>query len=75
MGRYVVRRLLQLIPVFFGATFIIYFLMIALGDPLKNLSPQQRQNPAYMAYLTRAVQPRRPVHRPVPEVHRRHLHR
>ncbi len=52
MGRYVVRRLLQLIPVFFGATFIIYFLMNALGDPLNTLSPQQRQNPAYMAYLT-----------------------
>jgi ABC-type dipeptide/oligopeptide/nickel transport system permease component len=52
MGRYVVRRLLQLIPVFFGATFLIYFLMNALGDPLNTLSPQQRQNPAYMAYLT-----------------------
>lgn len=51
MGRYVIRRLLQLIPVFFGATFLIYFLMNALGDPLNTLSPQQRQNPAYMAYL------------------------
>jgi ABC-type dipeptide/oligopeptide/nickel transport system permease component len=52
MGRYVIRRLLQLIPVFFGATFIIYFLMNALGDPLNTLSPQQLQNPAYMAYLS-----------------------
>lgn len=54
MGRYVVRRLLQMIPVFFGATFLIYFLMNALGDPLNTLSPQQRQNPAYMAYLTQS---------------------
>lgn len=54
MGRYVVRRLLQMIPVFFGATFLIYFLMNALGDPLNTLSPQQRQNPAYMEYLTQS---------------------
>ncbi len=54
MGRYVVRRLLQMIPVFFGSTFLIYFLMNALGDPLNTLSPQQRQNPAYMEYLTQS---------------------
>ena len=52
MGRYVIRRLLLMIPVFFGATFLIYFMMNALGDPLNTLSPQQRQNPAYMEYLT-----------------------
>jgi oligopeptide transport system permease protein len=52
MGRYVVRRLLQLIPVFFGATFIMYFLMFALGDPIQNLSAGKQKNPAYEAYLT-----------------------
>ncbi len=52
MGRYTLRRLLQLIPVFFGATFIIYALMNALGNPLNTLSPQQRRNPAYLEYLT-----------------------
>ncbi len=52
MGRYIARRLLQLIPVFFGATFIIYFLMNALGNPLNTLSPQQRRNPAYLEYLS-----------------------
>ncbi|MGX1695721.1 ABC transporter permease [Microbacterium keratanolyticum] len=35
---YIGRRLLQLIPVFFGATFLIYFLVFALpGDPIAAL--------------------------------------
>ncbi len=35
MGRYTLRRLLQLIPVFIGTTFLIYFLVWAVpGDPL-----------------------------------------
>lgn len=34
MGRYVLRRMLQLVPVFVGATFLIYVLVWALpGDP------------------------------------------
>jgi ABC-type dipeptide/oligopeptide/nickel transport system permease component len=39
MGRYVIRRLLQIIPVFFGATFLIYALVFALpGDPIAALA-------------------------------------
>ena len=35
MGRYVLRRLLQMIPVLFGATFLIFAMVFALpGDPL-----------------------------------------
>ncbi len=52
MGRYVIRRLLQMIPVFFGVTFVMYFLMFALGDPLENLSAGKQRNPAYEAFLT-----------------------
>lgn len=52
MGRYVIRRLLQMIPVFFGVTFIMYFLMFALGDPIKNLGAGKQKNPAYEAFLT-----------------------
>ena len=33
MGKYVIRRLLQMIPVFIGVTFIIYAAVFALGDP------------------------------------------
>lgn len=51
MGRYVIRRLLQMIPVFFGITFIMYFLMFSLGDPIKNLGAGKQKNPAYEAFL------------------------
>ena len=35
---YIVRRLLQVIPVFFGATLLIYALVFALpGDPIVAL--------------------------------------
>jgi oligopeptide transport system permease protein len=38
MGRYVLRRLLQLIPVFIGATFLIYFMVWSLpGDPFAGM--------------------------------------
>ena len=38
MRRYAGRRLLQLVPVFFGATFLIYAMMFALpGDPIRAL--------------------------------------
>lgn len=38
MGRYVVRRLLQAIPVFIGTTFIIYVLVWVMpGDPIATL--------------------------------------
>ena len=52
MGRYVIRRLLQLIPVFIGITFIMYALMFALGDPIKSLGAGKQRNPAYEVYLT-----------------------
>ena len=38
MGRYVIRRLLQLIPVFIGTTFLVYVLVWALpGDPFAGM--------------------------------------
>ena len=39
MPRYVVRRLLQVVPVFFGATFLIFALVYAVpGDPIDALA-------------------------------------
>ena len=75
MGRYVIRRLLQMIPVFFGVTFLMYLLMFSLGDPIKSLGAGKQKNPAYEAFLRQRVQPGRPVHRPVPEVPEGDLHR
>ena len=42
MGRYVIRRTLQFIPVFFGATFLIFALVFALpGDPIRALAGEK----------------------------------
>jgi peptide/nickel transport system permease protein/oligopeptide transport system permease protein len=39
VGRYVIRRLLQLIPVFIGTTFLIFSLVFAIpGDPIRALA-------------------------------------
>lgn len=39
MGRYIIRRMLQFIPVFFGATFLIFALVFAIpGDPIRALA-------------------------------------
>lgn len=47
MGRYVARRLLQLIPVFFGATFLIFAMVFALpGDPIRALAGEKPLPPA-----------------------------
>jgi oligopeptide transport system permease protein len=42
MWRYIVRRLLQTIPVFFGATFIVFAMVYALpGDPIRALNGER----------------------------------
>ena len=39
MGRYLTRRVLQFIPVFFGATFLIFVMVWAIpGDPIRALA-------------------------------------
>ncbi len=37
MGQYIVRRILQMIPVVIGTTFIIYTMVFALGDPTAGM--------------------------------------
>lgn len=42
MGRYLIRRILQIIPVFFGATFLIFSMVFALpGDPVRALAGEK----------------------------------
>ena len=42
MGRYIIRRMLQFIPVFFGATFLIFALVFAIpGDPIRALAGEK----------------------------------
>ena len=50
MLRYIIRRLLQSIPVFFGTTFLIYFMVFAMpGNPALALFGEKTPNPAQLA--------------------------
>jgi len=52
MGRYVIRRLIQLIPVFFGTTFIIFAGVFALpGDPIRALFGERPPPPSLIETL------------------------
>jgi len=52
MGRYVVRRLIQLIPVFFGTTFLIFAGVFAIpGDPIRALFGERPPPPALVEEL------------------------
>ncbi|APX34495.1 ABC transporter permease [Brachybacterium sp. P6-10-X1] len=47
MAWYVIRRVLQMIPVFFGATFLVYFLVFSMpGDPIAALGGNKPLSPA-----------------------------
>jgi len=52
MTRFVVRRLLQVVPVFFGATFLIFALVYAVpGDPIDALVGDRPLEPGVRAEL------------------------
>lgn len=51
MGRYVIRRLLQMIPVFIGSTFLIFFMVYALGDPVAAMFGDKAPDPATVAQI------------------------
>jgi oligopeptide transport system permease protein len=52
MGRYIIRRLVQAIPVLLGATLLIYAIVFALpGDPIAALAGDKRLDPNIVAIL------------------------
>ena len=52
MGRYVARRLLQMIPVFIGTTLLIFLMVYALpGDPVRALFGDKGADPATVAHI------------------------
>ena len=52
MGRFTARRLLQLIPVFLGATFLIYAMVFAIpGDPIRALFGDRPVSPGTIRAL------------------------
>lgn len=53
MGRYVLRRLLQLVPVFIGTTFLIYVLVWAVpGDPFTGMCGDRACPPTFISAMT-----------------------
>ena len=53
MGKYIVRRLLQMIPVIIGVTFIIYASVFALGDPTVGRCGERICPPGYIENFRR----------------------
>ncbi len=51
MISYIIRRLLQMIPVVFGTTFLIYAMVYSLGDPTVGRCGERPCSPAYVARL------------------------
>ncbi|MFF4412282.1 ABC transporter permease [Streptosporangium sp. NPDC001559] len=52
MGRYIIRRLVQAIPVLLGATLLVYAVVFALpGDPVEVLAGDKRMDPHIAAVL------------------------
>src|SRR4051812_49343934 len=52
MGRYVLRRLLQTVPVLLGTTFVIFAMVFALpGDPIRALAGDKFLAPSVIAQL------------------------
>lgn len=53
MGRYVLRRLLQLIPVFIGTTFLIYVLVWSIpGNPFAGMCGERPCPDSFIAMMT-----------------------
>jgi oligopeptide transport system permease protein len=61
MGRYVIRRLLQMIPVFFGATLLIFLMVNVMGDPIAGLCGDRQCDPATTAQLRKEFGLDKPV--------------
>ncbi|MCX5385431.1 ABC transporter permease [Streptomyces sp. NBC_00083] len=61
MGRYVIRRLLQMIPVFFGATLLIFLMVNVMGDPIAGLCGDKACDPATAAQLKKEFGLDKPV--------------
>ncbi|MEV6807299.1 ABC transporter permease [Streptomyces sp. NPDC051132] len=51
MGHHVLRRLLQMIPVFVGATLLIFLMVNVMGDPVAGLCGERACDPATAARL------------------------
>ena len=70
MGKYILRRLLQMIPVILGATFIIFAMVFALpGDPTAGKCGERPCSAGVRREVPRGAQPQRPAAGAVRQVH------
>ncbi|WP_133912589.1 ABC transporter permease [Streptomyces sp. NBC_00582] len=61
MGRYVLRRLVQMVPVFIGATLLIFLMVNVMGDPVAGLCGERQCDAATTARLKQEFGLDRPV--------------
>ncbi|MFG2600848.1 oligopeptide transport system permease protein [Streptomyces sp. 840.1] len=61
MGRYVIRRLLQMIPVFIGATLLLFLMVNVMGDPIAGLCGDRQCDPTTAAQLQKEFGLDKPV--------------
>lgn len=62
MGTYIIRRLLQMIPVLIGSTFLIFVMVFALpGDPVSGRCGERACPPAYVEKFTQEYHLDKPV--------------
>jgi peptide/nickel transport system permease protein len=61
MGRYVVRRVLQAIPLLFFLSLILFLLMRSIGDPVAMMGGRRRLRPEDQIRLTRQLGLDKPI--------------
>ena len=69
MGTYILRRVLQMIPVIIGTTFLIYWMVFSLGDPTVGRCGERPCPDAYVAKLQQEYN----LDKPLPEQYVRYL--
>lgn len=52
MATFIVRRVLQMIPVFLGTIFVLYLAVFGLGDPISGRCGERPCQPGYVAKFT-----------------------
>lgn len=62
MGRYIIRRLLQAIPLLFIISVILFVLMQNMGDPIATMGGRRATRPEDRARLTRQLGLDRPIY-------------
>jgi peptide/nickel transport system permease protein len=62
MSRYIIRRLLQGIPLIFIISIILFFLMMNMGDPIATMGGRKATRPADRLRLTRQLGLDKPIY-------------